>query len=109
VEGHNAHRIGNYWKHIPECGDRAICQTCGIEENLEHILIKCSGPGPEIIWKVAKKLWPGKEPNWPEVSLGSILGCGLMRFEDERGKEAPGTRRLYRILVSESAYTIWKL
>jgi ribonuclease HI len=106
---HNAHRVGNYWKHIPECGDRAVCQTCGEEENLEHILIKCRSPGPEIIWKAAEKLWRGKGPNWPEISIGSILGCGLMHFEDERGKEKPGTRRLYRILVSESAYTIWKL
>ncbi|KAJ7353323.1 hypothetical protein DFH08DRAFT_804886 [Mycena albidolilacea] len=106
---HNAHRVGNYWKYIPECGDRAICQMCGEEDNLEHILIKCRSPGPEIIWKAAEKLWQGKGPNWPEISIGSILGCGLMRFEDERGKEKPGTRRLYRILVSKSAYTIWKL
>jgi ribonuclease HI len=106
---HNAHRVGNYWKHIPECKDRAVCQTCGREENLEHILIKCSSPGPEIIWKAAEKLWRGKEPDWPEISLRSILGCGLMCFEDERGKEKSGTRWLCRILVSESAYAIWKL
>ncbi|KAF8209808.1 hypothetical protein K438DRAFT_1468478, partial [Mycena galopus ATCC 62051] len=47
--------------------------------------------------------------DWPEVSLESILGCGLMRFKDEVGKLKKGSRRLFRILISESAYTIWKL
>ncbi|KAF8215257.1 hypothetical protein K438DRAFT_1561908, partial [Mycena galopus ATCC 62051] len=103
---HNAHRVGDYWKHIPECEDWAIRQTCGGVEDLEHILINCKSPGPGIIWKVVEKLWLGKEPVWPEVSLG---GCGLMHFEDKNREAKPGTRRLYRILVSDSAYTIWKL
>ncbi|KAF8146463.1 hypothetical protein K438DRAFT_1452769, partial [Mycena galopus ATCC 62051] len=106
---HNAHRVGNYWKHIPECEDRAICQACGEVEDLEHILTKCESPGADIIWKAAEKLWLEKESDWPEISLGTILGCGLAQFKDEKGKQKPGTRRLYRILVSESAYTIWKL
>jgi ribonuclease HI len=106
---HNAHRVGNYWKHIPECEDRAICSECGEVETLEHILVDCESPGPAIIWKAAETLWREKEPEWPVISLGNILGCGLMRFEDKRGRLKSGTRRLYRILVSESAYTIWKL
>ncbi|KAF8169669.1 hypothetical protein K438DRAFT_1467289, partial [Mycena galopus ATCC 62051] len=106
---HNAHRVGSYWKHIPECDDRAICQECGETENLGHILVECASPGQSIIWKAAEKLWREKESNWPEVSLGGILGCGLMDFRDEMGRTKHGTRRLYRILMSESAYTIWKL
>ncbi|KAF8180956.1 hypothetical protein K438DRAFT_1602199 [Mycena galopus ATCC 62051] len=108
---HNAHRIGHYWTHIPECEDRAICQTCGEEENLEHILLKCESPGRDIIWKAAEKLWRTKEPEWPELSLGGILGCGLVAvgFRDAAGKPDKGLRRLYKILVSESAYTIWKI
>ncbi|KAF8174611.1 hypothetical protein K438DRAFT_1436117, partial [Mycena galopus ATCC 62051] len=50
---HNAHRIGHYWTHIPECEERTICKTCGGEEDLEHILLKCESPGCEIIWKAA--------------------------------------------------------
>ncbi|KAJ6533708.1 hypothetical protein B0H19DRAFT_863506, partial [Mycena capillaripes] len=41
--------------------------------------------------------------------LGTILGCGLADFRDERGKMKRGTQRLYRILMSESAYQIWRL
>ncbi|KAJ7739998.1 hypothetical protein DFH07DRAFT_778530 [Mycena maculata] len=106
---HDAHRIGKYWTHIPECEDRAVCQWCETTEDLEHILVKCESPGQEVIWGAAKALWLEKEAQWPEVTLGSILGCGLAKFCDDRGKEKRGTRRLYQILMSESAYLIWKL
>jgi ribonuclease HI len=101
--------VGRYWSHIPECGDRAKCKDCDIEEDLEHILIKCKSPGQETIWQAAKSLWSEREPCWPEVSLGTILGCGLATFRDDRGKLKHGTQRLYRILISESAYLIWLL
>ncbi|KAJ7773687.1 hypothetical protein DFH07DRAFT_767627 [Mycena maculata] len=106
---HGAHRIGKYWTHIPECDDRAECQKCQTTEDLEHILIKCDSPEREIIWKAAEQLWLETEPQWPEVTLGTILGCGLADFRDETGKLKRGTQRLYRILISESAYLIWRL
>ncbi|KAJ7890740.1 hypothetical protein B0H13DRAFT_1626199 [Mycena leptocephala] len=106
---HDAHRIGTYRTHIPECEDRAICKNCDILEDLEHILVRCGCPGQEIIWQAAETLWLEKEPCWPPVSLGSILGCGLAEFRDEKGKIKRGTQRLYRVLMSESAYLIWKL
>ncbi|KAJ7081745.1 hypothetical protein C8R44DRAFT_836556 [Mycena epipterygia] len=92
-KGLDAHRIGKYWTHIPECEDRAECQCCGTTEDLEHIL---------IIWGAAKALWLERESRWPEVSLGTILGC-------DEGKPQRGTQRLYRILMSKSVYLIWKL
>jgi ribonuclease HI len=106
---HNAHRIGTYWTHIPECEDCGICKDCNTLEDLEHILVKCQCAGRETIWRAAEKLWLEKESDWPEVSLGTILGCGLAEFHDESGKEKKGTRRLYRILMSESAYLIWRI
>jgi ribonuclease HI len=106
---HNAHRIGNYWVHIPECEDRAICKECDETEDLTHILVGCKSPGRESIWKAAETLWLEKEDRWPAVSLGTILGCGLAEFRDEKGKLNHGTQQLYRILMSESAYLIWRL
>jgi ribonuclease HI len=38
-----------------------------------------------------------------------ILGCGLAEFSDSRGKKKHGAQQLYWILMSESAYLIWKL
>ncbi|KAJ7610021.1 hypothetical protein DFH06DRAFT_1016885 [Mycena polygramma] len=106
---HDSHRIGAYWSHLPGYEDRAECRTCGTLEDLEHILVGCEAPGQEVIWKAAETLWLEKESVWPEVSLGTILGCGLAEFRDDGGKLKRGTQRLYRILISESAYLIWRL
>ncbi|KAJ7195934.1 hypothetical protein GGX14DRAFT_376591 [Mycena pura] len=106
---HNAHKVGSYWTHIPECDDRAACRDCGVVESLEHILIHCESPGRELIWKAAETLWLERKSEWPEISLGTVLGCGLAEFRDSGGKIDRGTQRLYRILISESAYQIWRL
>ncbi|KAJ6587714.1 hypothetical protein B0H10DRAFT_1831570, partial [Mycena sp. CBHHK59/15] len=106
---HNAHKAGAYWVHIPKCGNRAICAVCETLESLEHILIHCDCPGRELIWGTAKALWLEKESDWLEVSLGSILGCGLAEFHDDGGKAKHGMQWLYRILMSESAYLIWRI
>ncbi|KAJ7321907.1 hypothetical protein DFH08DRAFT_818285 [Mycena albidolilacea] len=83
---HNAHRISKYWTHIPECEDCTICKACNTTEDLAHILVKCQSPGQEIIWKAAESLWLEKETQWPAVSLGTILGCGLAEFRDKKNK-----------------------
>ncbi|KAJ6571170.1 hypothetical protein B0H19DRAFT_847804, partial [Mycena capillaripes] len=105
---HDAHRIGQFWKHIPTCEQWGICQYCEETEDLEHILLKCKRPGQQIIWRLAKELWLKKHPIWPDLSLGSVLGCGLASFRNNGGKILPGTSRLYRILISESLFIIWK-
>ncbi|KAJ7930300.1 hypothetical protein B0H13DRAFT_1595499, partial [Mycena leptocephala] len=106
---HSAHHIGTFWKHIPECEEHGICQVCAVPEDLEHILLKCKSPGQSQIWALAKELWLKKFPKWPELSLGGILGCGLATFTDDKGKSLPGASHLYRILISESLFTIWKV
>ncbi|KAJ7494971.1 hypothetical protein FB451DRAFT_1477336 [Mycena latifolia] len=106
---HSAHRIGDFWKHIPECEDRGICQFCDEPEDLEHIVLKCRRPGQDTIWSLVKDLWLRKHHTWSELSLGNILGCGLANFEDEKGRRLPDAARLYRIIVSESLFVIWKI
>ncbi|KAJ7314190.1 hypothetical protein DFH08DRAFT_917899 [Mycena albidolilacea] len=106
---HNALKIGKHWGHIPECEDRASCKECDVTEDLAHILVGCRSPGQELIWKAAKSLWLEKEAHWPTISLGTVLGFGLAEFRDDRGKLKRGMQRLYQILISESAYLIWKI
>ncbi|KAJ6537967.1 hypothetical protein B0H19DRAFT_1079062 [Mycena capillaripes] len=106
---HNAHKVGHYWSHIPECEDREMCSKCGVEESLEHILVECQSPGQEVVWKAAEAVWAGKHRDWPSISLGGVLGCGLADFRDGQGKKDEGAERLYRILMSEAAYLIWKI
>ncbi|KAJ7831988.1 hypothetical protein B0H13DRAFT_1605551, partial [Mycena leptocephala] len=45
----------------------------------------------------------------PTPSLGAILGCGLVVISDDKGRPLPGASRLYRILISESIFIIWKV
>ncbi|KAJ7720332.1 hypothetical protein B0H16DRAFT_1793536 [Mycena metata] len=86
-----------------------ICQFCGEPEDLEHVLLKCKHPGQQEVWELAKNLWLKKHPSWPMLSLGSILGCGLAEFADQNGRPLLGTTRLYRIIISESLFIIWKI
>ena len=104
---HDAHRIGAYWNHIPECEARMTCQVCGVTEDLAHILLKCKAPGQNEVWEATRELWRHKHPQWPELTVGTLLGCGLARFQSTRN--AAGIQRLYRILISESMFVIWKL
>ncbi|KAJ7824831.1 hypothetical protein B0H13DRAFT_1658299 [Mycena leptocephala] len=106
---HNAHKVGHYWTHIPECEERAVCQTCGTEEDLEHILTQCKSPGQEVVWREVRDIWAKKTNHWPTPTLGVILGCGLAELRNDDGKRDEGAERLYRILVSEAAYLIWKI
>ncbi|KAJ7806734.1 hypothetical protein B0H13DRAFT_1669661 [Mycena leptocephala] len=106
---HGAHCTGKFWLHIPECEDCARCQHCDKIETMEHILLHCKKPGQAEIWKLAEGLWQKKHPTWPPLSMGSIMGCDLACIRDEKGRKIPGATRLYRILISESTYLIWKI
>ena len=43
------------------------------------------------------------------MHIGLIMGCGPMTFGNAKTKEEKAHARLFRILVSESAFLIWKI
>ncbi|KAG2082148.1 hypothetical protein BD769DRAFT_1376598 [Suillus cothurnatus] len=115
-----AYRIGDFWVQIPMYKHRATCSLCpGETKTMEHILIQCSGPTCQIIWKLAEKLWPSTHRNWPTPNIGIILSCGLISIPNtQQANNAPhhrdtalkkGASRLLKILISESAHLIWTL
>ncbi|KAJ7657452.1 hypothetical protein DFH06DRAFT_1409785 [Mycena polygramma] len=106
---HGAHRIGKFWTNIPGYEDRATCQSCGELESLQHILFECQCPGQLEIWKLVGELWAMKLGVMPAPTMGGVLGCCLVSFESESKSKPSGVNRLFRILISESAYLIWKL
>ncbi|KAJ7838133.1 hypothetical protein B0H14DRAFT_2790144, partial [Mycena olivaceomarginata] len=55
------------------------------------------------VWELASQLWRKKTGEGMEPTFGEILACGVIK------KKSRGKSRLYRILLSESAYLIWKL
>ena len=106
---HNAHKCGKFWNNIPGLEQRATCPVCNEEESMEHILLECNAPGQKIIWKLTKELWLKKHDTWPVPKYGTIQGCSMADFKTEEGAPQQGKNRLYRILMSESAFLIWKL
>ncbi|KAH9913119.1 uncharacterized protein B0H18DRAFT_888756, partial [Fomitopsis serialis] len=108
---HEAHRCGTYWKKIPGYEDRGTCRTCGTTDTLEHILTECRAPGRREIWRLAKELWKKKDKTgaWTPIKIEDVLGAGLRTWRNAKNKRRPYAERLWRILVTESAYLIWKL
>ncbi|KAJ7208430.1 hypothetical protein B0H12DRAFT_1034237, partial [Mycena haematopus] len=106
---HQAYKIGERWRSIPTFEHWATCQHCQVDETTEHILVDCEAPGREKLWSMAQTLWELRGYQWPEISMGGILACGLVDVEDVRGKKDLGANRLFRILISETAHQIWKI
>jgi ribonuclease HI/exonuclease III len=115
---HSTPKIGEHWEHIPKFEYRSLCRTCQTVETMEHIQTQCQASPREVIWQAAKSLWPHDDIQWPNISLGTILGVGAIslpdppRPDDER-RHAPrnrkGALRLLQILISEAAHLIWVL
>ncbi|KAJ3858590.1 hypothetical protein EV359DRAFT_52058 [Lentinula novae-zelandiae] len=109
---HNGYKVGEFWDNIPGYEPRGKCKECnGQPETLEHILIECTAPGPKEIWGLAKQTWEKTGLQWSDLQFdfGTILCCGLADFKNTEGKRETGQSRLFRILISESAYLIWKI
>ncbi len=108
---HDSYRLGRFWAHITNYEGRQFCQVCGgVDETLEHILLECEASGQAVVWQAAEAVWRRRKLEWPELSLGLILGSGMMKFKTREGERSlPGADRLYQILIAESAHVIWIL
>jgi ribonuclease HI len=76
---------------------------------MEYILSQCEAPGQKEIWELAKELWLKRNLDWAWPGIGTIITSGLATFKNEEGKVKAGDARLYRLIMAESAYLIWKL
>ncbi|KAJ7683356.1 hypothetical protein B0H17DRAFT_941990, partial [Mycena rosella] len=77
---------------------------CGTTESMQHILTQCDAPGQEAIWELASELWKLKTGvDLARPTTGQIMACAAIKRGDA------GTTRLLRILISESAFLIWRL
>jgi len=112
---HSTQKIGSYWSHIQNYEDRQDCSICNVTETMEHILLHCRARAREVIWPLARNLWP-------RLDLGTLLSCGSIQIPSDppqRENQNPdptrqrrnhrGASRLLQILLSESIHTIWVL
>ncbi|KAI0339655.1 ribonuclease H-like protein [Trametopsis cervina] len=106
---HNAFRCGEWWQHISGFEERSLCGICQQLESVEHILIQCPSPGRKVIWSLVTAALFQKAQHLPRLSLGSIIGANLLEVPPQNGLKRPGATRLQTILITESAYLIWKI
>ncbi|KAH7909128.1 ribonuclease H-like protein, partial [Hygrophoropsis aurantiaca] len=117
---HGAFKIGEFWNGIPNYEQRSRCPICTEEtESMEHILTECEKSHQNLLWSLAKGIWPDSKYQWPEIKIGTILGCGAISLQSEENSdssenektkpsaETTGKSRLLRILISETAHLIW--
>ncbi|KAI0337000.1 hypothetical protein BDW22DRAFT_1340697, partial [Trametopsis cervina] len=85
------------------------CPTCNEIETIEHILTKCKVVGQAEIWGLVEAALLRKAQHSPWITLGTIMGANLITAPPKNGHARPGTTRLQQILITESAYLIWKI
>ena len=104
----NAYKIGEYWFPIAGFQERGTCPICDVQEDMDHILTKCNARPRKLAWELARGLWRRRDNRALPHKLGDILGCGLADFA-LNDKPNKGKNRLYRIIMSETAYLLWKM
>ncbi|KAF9001152.1 hypothetical protein BDQ17DRAFT_1244844, partial [Cyathus striatus] len=73
-----------------------------------NILTKSHALGQHTVWNLYKELLNKVRIDWNNTTWGSIIGCRFANWKSPDGKKCPGANRHFNILVSESAYFIWK-
>ncbi|KIJ59330.1 hypothetical protein HYDPIDRAFT_100879, partial [Hydnomerulius pinastri MD-312] len=107
---HNGYKIGEYWEQMENNTQRGKCILCRETETLEHILLDCeSSTTSKTVWKLTEDLWRRRDPSWPSIKFGTILGSQMITFRNEKKKKMEGKTRLFRILTTEAAHLIWKI
>ena len=81
---HGTHLVGKYWSNINGYKEQETCRTCNKTESISHILMQCKEKHTQTIWRLAKSLWPHRNIPWPDITLGTILGCGSITLHPRR-------------------------
>ncbi|KZV97619.1 hypothetical protein EXIGLDRAFT_607837 [Exidia glandulosa HHB12029] len=107
---HGAHKVGEYFNNMPSpWKELATCPRCDTVESMEHILFECSDPARALIWDLALDALEKKLGERPEPEIGTVWGATAASFQAENKEEGRGKARAFRILISESAFLIWKI
>ncbi|KAH9849295.1 hypothetical protein C2E23DRAFT_870812 [Lenzites betulinus] len=109
---HDAFMVGRHWLRpsMPEpLKERATCKRCGVIETMEHILIECEEAGRREIWEEAERTWERTGKAWKPITWGSVMGAPTATIKGQDGERENDAEDLWKIIITESAYEIWKL
>ncbi|KAJ6471966.1 hypothetical protein C8R45DRAFT_836219, partial [Mycena sanguinolenta] len=82
---------------------KGYCNRCETEESMNHILTECEEPGQKEIWDLASEMWRKKTGKEMRPTIGQIMAGGVTKVG------SLGEKRLYKILITESAHLIWRI
>ncbi|KAJ7613788.1 ribonuclease H-like domain-containing protein, partial [Mycena rosella] len=101
---------GSFFKNIPQWEDKQYCkEPCGKIEEPEHILLQCIESGVPEFWEhIGTKWTEATNRIWETPDFGTIMGLGAIQFKKSEGKPDSGATELYKILVSEGIWVVWK-
>lgn len=107
---HQVQKIGQFWENIPTLSIRATCHACQELEDMDHILFDCRNAGCKEVWALTESLWKMKGGAWPNPRRTcDVLAATMADLKTTSGQKRTGASRLYKILVTEAAFLIWKL
>ncbi|KIJ35263.1 hypothetical protein M422DRAFT_34678 [Sphaerobolus stellatus SS14] len=98
--------MGSWWLYNQGSEGNVECDSI---ELMERMLAKFKFSGQKVIWRIEEKVWFQTGEPWPGTNLGTVLGSGLGTYMTEEGRPESAERRLFMILMTESAYLIWKI
>ncbi|EJD48160.1 hypothetical protein AURDEDRAFT_61167 [Auricularia subglabra TFB-10046 SS5] len=75
---------------------------------MEHVLLQCPATGQDTIWSCVRSFLSHRRTDF-DPTLGSVLGCANLACAGSWGSRNKAVERSLRIVVSESAFMIWKI
>ncbi|KAF8665531.1 hypothetical protein AX14_006591, partial [Amanita brunnescens Koide BX004] len=103
---HGAHRVSQYWSHIPELGQRAECHICNTEESMSHILTECPASGQQHVWALARDMLLKKGITLPPLTLGLVMGCAIKASPMPQPAAAAGNAPRHLSAGAQRLYTL---
>jgi hypothetical protein len=97
---------------------------------MNHILTQCEIIGQDKAWSLAQSMWERRGLKWSKPTIGMIIACGIVSLPENRDpdttdpnairvrsiteektktKKDRANERLYKILISETARSVWAI
>ncbi|KAF8329330.1 uncharacterized protein EI90DRAFT_2923936, partial [Cantharellus anzutake] len=106
---HKCLKIGNYWMRIPKYEHHSKCKHCQQTETIDHILFKCPQNHGKRLWAIAKVICDRRKITWPtNLNVSHVMAAPIARINTTIGQLKNGKTRLFRIVVLECAWQVWK-
>ena len=107
---YNRHKVGNWFKRIPNWQDKAICE-CGKIETIDHILTEYKLNKSKDIWQEAKKMWEKNNKNfqWIKPNVRILRGLGAIKLREKEKLAPEWLNKRYIEIIMETTWMIWNI